>query len=93
MTSATKVGARWSRAGFVLRWSTCMSFRPFITRGAARTARTLASRCRPNHRLYATEATHLADIALKPTIYGQPLAPSHPHLCAFITGCSANGGT
>ncbi|KAI0734915.1 peptidase M24 [Fomitopsis betulina] len=57
-----------------------MSLRPFIIHGAARTARTLASRCRPAHRLYATEAVQLAEVALKPTIYGQPLAPSHPHL-------------
>lgn len=69
-----------------LRPGVCMSLRPFIIHGAARTARTLASRCRPAHRLYATEAVQLAEVALKPTIYGQPLAPSHPHLCTLVGG-------
>ncbi|TFY58282.1 hypothetical protein EVJ58_g6513 [Rhodofomes roseus] len=57
-----------------------MSLRPLILGSAARTARTLVRQCQRTQRLYATEATQLANIALKPTIYGQPLDPSHPHL-------------
>ncbi|GLB33304.1 putative peptidase M24 [Lyophyllum shimeji] len=31
-------------------------------------------------RLYATEATNFSEANAKPSIYGQPLFPSHPHL-------------
>ncbi|RDB15460.1 Intermediate cleaving peptidase 55 [Hypsizygus marmoreus] len=44
------------------------------------TARRALLRTYGSRRRYATEATNLSDGSLKPSIYGQPLFQSHPHL-------------
>ncbi|KZT13168.1 uncharacterized protein LAESUDRAFT_690390 [Laetiporus sulphureus 93-53] len=59
-----------------------MSFRPLVAVGRVLRAQHLSTlpRCARRQRSYATHALALANAAVKPSKFGQPLHPSHPHL-------------
>lgn len=64
-----------------------MSLSSLIVKSARRIPRpkpnpiiSLSRRCIQFQRLYATEAPLHAETCMKPSVYGQPLFPSHPHL-------------